>query len=257
MIGRRIIGLAVVAMLLLPAVAAQGLSGPPCDFLLTARNAGGKTGSLAISNSSWRAEGYAAKDTQHIVWVYSSSSPIDIKSDSGDVIGTISTLSLSADEDPEISVNFACTAGSTPTTFSFSNSMPVNIPNGNAYATAGLTLTDRYQDGASITGLLGGKCYQATYNSPSVEFASLISGFGITTNPRTLTSCADYGWSHPGVPVSYIASSFSFTLSAWDSASGTSSYQIEETPEPGSIAAMIIGLTSLMGLRTRKRNTRL
>jgi hypothetical protein len=175
--------------------------------------------------------------------------------DSDQAIGSavIEGLTLKLNADPEVGIEFGVRSGSLATTFNIMSDVVTFPPLANSvgYASAGITLTDRAVLGAAITGLFdGGKVYQARYNGTSV-FANLVSGFGITGGTLTTSEAK------PGIGSELITdtllgieSEFSFTLSARDSASGTSTFVVTPIPEPATIAMLGFGALSL--IRRRK-----
>ena len=161
-------------------------------------------------------------------------------------------LKLSSKADPEIGAEFGVRAGNSLTTFSIASGLETfaAMTNPTAYASAGVTLTDRDPAGATITGLYaGGKINQAMYNG-TTAWANLVNPFSVTGN--TLTNEETQGT--PGSPIvindtlTSIESNFHFTLTAKDSASGTSDFTV--IPEPATIA--LLGLGVLAMLKKRK-----
>lgn len=163
--------------------------------------------------------------------------------------GAITCLKLTMDSDPEVGIEFGVRAGSTLTTFDILSDIVLfdALVNPQAYASAGVTLTDRPTvSGAAITGLFDqGKTHQARYNSSSV-FANLVSGFGIPSG--TLTASEEKGNEFSmitiGDTLTSIESEFHFTLSARDSASGTSNFVV--IPEPTTIALLGLGVLGFL-----------
>jgi hypothetical protein len=175
---------------------------------------------------------------------------------SSDEDGAITYLRIFTKSDPEVGIEFGVRAGSSTTTYSISSGVLTfaAMVNPTAYASAGITLTDRITaSGATITGLLpvsgGGKTHQALYNGSTV-FANLVNGFTIPSG--TVTHSEENGNEFSMITINdtltSIESKFNFTLSARDSASGTSTFVV--VPEPATIA--LLGLGSLTLLR-RKR----
>lgn len=167
-------------------------------------------------------------------------------------------LTWCEDEDPRISLHFSVTAGSSPTTFTISSSVVSFAPiaNPEAVASSSLTLTDTNGNGASLTGLEGGgKSFRAIYNggvtwvrlnssfSDSVPYDGQIvsdrypiSGFQIISD--TLTS---------------IESEYKFTLSAFDEASGTSTFNVQPIiPEPITVLSVGTGIAGLLQYARRR-----
>lgn len=163
--------------------------------------------------------------------------------------------SLDYNPDPAVVMFFGVQAGSSdtnitvaPATMSFSP-----IANGQAYASAGLTLTGD-SNGAAATGLFSGNCYQFRYNNSSV-FANLVGSFTTPADSTTTVSDRNPAAGTVVIPgsVSEIESEYHFTLSAGDLASGTSRFEIEPVPEAGSLVALCTGLIGLIGLAARRR----
>lgn len=173
--------------------------------------------------------------------------------------GAITCLKLTMDVDPEVGIEFGVRAGGSMTTYSLLSDVVLFGPlvNPTAYASAGVTLTDRLGvSGATITGLFpDGKTHQAKYNGSSV-FANLVNGFAIPSG--TVTNSEEKGNEFSMITINdtltSIESKFNFTLSARDSASGTSTFVVVPgpitIPEPTTIC--LLGLGALGLLRKRK-----
>ncbi len=177
--------------------------------------------------------------------------------------GILEALTITVDGDPAVSLEFHYTAsaavGGDNVNFlsnivSFAPLAPVQ-----ASATAAITVTDRDGNGATATGLFGGKMYRAMYADLPVagwmQFADLVSGPVIaplwashtgeeTTNPV---------WQTLNGPVADIQSEFRFHLTANDSASGTSNFEVRPVPEPSSVVAMLTGCIGIFGFIRRRR----
>jgi len=167
--------------------------------------------------------------------------------------GAIESLSLTLQDDPEVGIEFGIRAGNSATTYSIVSDVVSFDPlvNPAAYASAGVTLTDRTPSGATLKGLFeGGKTHQARYNGSSV-FANLVDGF--TISGGTLTKNEDKGNEFSTITitdtVSSIESQFYFTLSAKDSASGTSNFVVTPAPEPTTICLLGLGVLGLVKKR--------
>jgi hypothetical protein len=181
----------------------------------------------------------------------------------GNLLATIDSIGIALDGDPAVNLNFAVTAGATPTLISVASSTVVfsAITGADAFATGTLTVTDNNGNGASAVGMYGSnKAYQATYNGGPM-FAQLISpvfaandgtATGTDRSPGSATTII------PGMTTS-IQSQFSFVLSAFDSASTTSRFQVNippdgNVPEP---STLVLASTAAMGgflLRRRRRS---
>jgi len=182
--------------------------------------------------------------------------PVDIYSDDPDnvFLGTIDSMDLGLIADPQVALGFAFTAGPAPAVFGVSSGLvvfPMNNPTG--FATASLTVTDNDGNGATAAGLFAGsKVYQATLNG-ATPFANLVS-----TVVAPIDDSATSQERHPGVGsvlipgiVNTISASYSFTLTANDSASGTSRFNV--VPEPSTVALALIGSAALVACWRRRR----
>jgi hypothetical protein len=196
---------------------------------------------------------------------WSLSSPLDIYSSTNPelLLGTVDSLTLSGDSDPFVLLGFAFTAGPGPTAFSLSTGVPIlPITNGLAFASAAITATEGgvLLDGASVTGAFPGtKAYEASYNLGGGVFADLVSpvvvppGGGSNTLSERFPVPIGSRTVIPG-SVFEIRSTFNFTLSAFDQASGTSRFDII-VPEPSSVvlAAGALAAVAVYGFRRRTR----
>jgi len=231
----------LVAVLILP------VGAKACWISITATN--GTVSSTALYTDETAGFDYTNNESQQI---------------SLDGIGFIEKLKLSGKADPEIGIEFGVRAGSLDTTFTINSGAEtfVDITNPDAYASAAITLTDRASPtGAMITGLFaGGKANQAVYNGATL-FANLVDGFSISNssgdnheakgNESSMITIND--------TLTSIESNFYFTLSARDSASGTSTFVVTPepavvTPEPATLCLLGFGVLSV--IRRKKQNNR-
>jgi len=169
------------------------------------------------------------------------------------VLATINSLSVSVDEDPAVSLVIGVTAGSADTHFTITSSTVAfpTILHPQAFASAGITVTDNDSNGATVTGLLpGGKVYEARYDG--VPWADLIGQLTADVDGSNTGSARRPGTGREAIPVavSSIQSEYKFTLSANDSASGTSRFDV--VPEPATLALLGAGLGAML-LRRRGR----
>ena len=158
--------------------------------------------------------------------------------------GAIESLKLTTNSDPEVGIEFGVRAGGSATNYTISSDVVefTSMTNPDAYASAGISLTDRTNStpGATITGLFaGGKIHQARYNETTV-WASLVDTFSVTGNTLTKSESKPLSGSEiiDGTLTS-IQSEFKFKLTAQDSAAGTSEFSV--TPEPATICLMGLG----------------
>jgi hypothetical protein len=187
---------------------------------------------------------------------YDVSQPVDFVSSGGVVLGTLDMASALYRSDPFVALGVAVTAGAADTTFTITSATvsfdPITNPQ--AFAVASLTLTDNNGDGATFTGLYpGGKSYQAIYTSSGGQttWTSLLGGF--TASPDGTNTLSD---GQPATGTQLISdtlvsiqSQFDFTLSPYDSASGTSHFEI--TPEPATLSLLVLGGLAILR-RSRK-----
>ncbi len=159
--------------------------------------------------------------------------------------------------DPVVALSFNVVAGAVPTIF-FIGTGPLGFaPIGSAVgkASAGMSATDLNGDGVSATGLFpGAKSYEAQYNGPffaGAVFADLVDplaagGFGTDTDNEAFPLV---GFAPIGPPVFNMSAAFWFTLSAGDSASGTSVWVVIPTPGAG---ALLLGAAGVLASRRRR-----
>ena len=170
-------------------------------------------------------------------------------------IATITGLVASMDADPSVSVTFAMTAGSEPTTFNIFTTeiMFPDIVDGQAFAFATLVLTDEDGDGATMTGLFSDdKAYQARYNNGQV-FTELLAPLIADPDDFAFTGgrVPDSGRDPVTGAVTSIIAEYKFTLSPNDTAVGSSRFDI--VPEPATIALLGLGGAVMLVLRRERR----
>lgn len=185
--------------------------------------------------------------------------PSSIRGQRGHMLGSIDNLEVELDGDPKVSLSFAVGAGPAGSTFSISSAVVSFSPilNPLSFATAAVTVTDDSGDGALATGLFpGGTFYQARYNSPAVAWANLVVGPVVVPVDDSLTARGrrPFPSGREVIPASVysIQSEFFFHLSANDSASGTSTFDVL-IPLP-SAAWGISALLSCLGLARVRRH---
>lgn len=189
------------------------------------------------------------------VWSWNMPGRVDMLSSTGAVVASLENLGMLVFHDPVVSINFTAIAGAVPTNFTIYSGELVfpGLPGASGIASAGLTVTDRNGDGASLTGnYAGGKAHRAVTNGDvsvggGITFANLVSGiaagaFGTQIGSESFSSALI-----PGT-TSSMSTGFDFTLSAGDSVGGTSVFQV--VPAPG--AAALMGLAGLTVVRRRR-----
>jgi MYXO-CTERM domain-containing protein len=244
------------------ALAAGTASSQVSDPLITI-NASSSLGAGSVSFTSGDV-GAIAQPNGGIVFLLFAV-PLDIiDQNNNNIIGTITQLSVvnNADstdtpnvQDALTSIGFAAFAGAEDTTFNLTASFinTGSVLDAALRATAGMTVTDNNANGATLTGGgAGGSFFNAAYNG-GTTFADLVAG-PFNAAPAGSNSGAQDFPAAPGAfdsianPLTDIQAQFNFTLSANDSASGTSGFFSIPTPA----SATLIALGGLAGLRRRR-----
>jgi hypothetical protein len=189
-------------------------------------------------------------------YAWALASPVNVYSDTNQLVGTIRSLDVMLNGDPGVSLGFFVTANAAPTHITVTSSTVTfgAISNPLAFATAGITVTDNDSDGANVTGLYPANlAYQANYNGSSV-FANLVSPISAAIDSSTTISARSpsTGFSTIAGAVSSIQTQFDFMLSANDSASGTSRFTVV-VPEPSSVVLALLGAAALAVVARRPR----
>jgi MYXO-CTERM domain-containing protein len=174
--------------------------------------------------------------------------------DGGTLVGTLSGLHMDIYDDPQVVLNFTAQANAADTKFIFTSALVsfAALTNPTGQASAGVTVTDNNFNGALLSGQeSNGAAYWANYNGlvpGGTNYASFFSSVSATALEGTHTDNANQGPTPIAGSVSDMSAQFSFMLSAFDAASGTSNYQI--VPAPGALA--LLGLGGLAAMRRRR-----
>ena len=151
------------------------------------------------------------------------------------------------------SIGFVASAGDADTTFNMTASLinTGSVLNAALRATASVNVTDTNGNGATLTGLgAGGTFFNAAYNG-GTTFADLVTG------PLSTVGSADSSQDFPaapgifspiGVSLSSIQAQFNFSLTAGDSAGGTSGFFSIPTPA----SAALFGIAGIAAIRRRR-----
>ena len=180
---------------------------------------------------------------------------------SGNLIAKINELDSTFDSDPVVTLHFSVEALSSDTTFTISSAVVSFSPTTGplSVVSSSLTLTDADGDGAALTGLeSGGNAYRAIYNG-GVSWACLNSSYSFTDSFDSQTeNIRNPAGGFTVIPdtLSSIQSEYSFTLSANDEASGSSTFNVQPVggtvPEPLTMIAVSMGIAAL-GSYIRRR----
>jgi len=235
------------ALIAFGATAQAGITDPA--LVITASNING-TGVFQVFLSNGT---FSTTNTLNDTWEWTA--PLggyDIFDNDFNLVSHVDTMHCKMVADPQISLNFSVNSTALATNFSIVSGVlsfgTINPAFGRA--TAGITITDNDGDGSSLVGAWGGKAYHADFNSGST-FANLVSSFAGPADDSAVNSEDTFGYpGYLGMPaVSDMSSRFDFTLSANDSASGTSFYEIIPSPA----VASMLGLAGLVSLSRRRR----
>jgi hypothetical protein len=247
-VGRTLLGgcVVLVAMALTPAALANDIIGD--IFSITVCHDGVCVGFLNVpAEGTW--------DGQAYVWTLASDhSFLNPQGETMAVLeqGThIEILPPTAGRStPQVTLGFAVTAGSATTSFDIRSALLsfATLYNPTGKATVGMNVSDRAPfGGATLTGTglgLGG-AYVAQYNGAvpgGTMFNELITTPVVVAPFGQTPASGDTGWQSIAGAVSDISTQLSFTLTARDSASGTSNFEI--LPEPASLV-LLAGLALL------------
>jgi hypothetical protein len=238
-----------VAITLLLAGAAQAFVVSSAGLTIGCTPSGG-TPSVSALSIPWSTIEASIQSTGTAAW--SLPSPMILYDASANPLASLNSLTVRWDHDPLVDLTFSVqNLSSTTATFTFTSSVQtVNLTNPQAYATAGITLTDGNHNGGTLTGDFSGKAYLAYYNN-SADFAYLVGTFNTAADSTNVANdrSPSSGRTTISGTVTQIASAFEFDLTPQDEASGTSNFYM--TPEPATLTLLAIG--GLVALRRRRR----
>ncbi len=206
-------------------------------------------------------------DGDRLSW--SLAKPLPLESN-GVVIGTLEQASVQYVADPVVVLNFLVSSGGAAANFTVTsaNLSFASIGNAEGRASAELTVTDFGGDGATMTGNFpNNDTYRAFYNDPGnvsatgTTFATLTPGIvsspfsGATSSEGFPDNTGGFSTTNEAggaiSPVSSMSAQWKFSVSQFDSASGTSVFVIQAVPEPGSMLISVLGM-ALLGLIRRR-----
>jgi len=147
-----------------------------------------------------------------------------------------------------VNLNFDVFAGAANTAFSI-GSGPLNFTqfsSAQGIASASVGVTDVLGGGATLAPNAPGM-YRAFYNG-GTTFSDLLTSSLVAGSFSSAQDDETFGFAAIGVPVDEIAAEWSFTLTAFDSAAGTSTFSV--VPAPAS--ALLLGLAGLTVTRRRR-----
>lgn len=242
------VGTILAAVLATGGVAAADIIGP--GLVVTATNSLG-TASFIVELDDPFAETFPNGD-----WRYVLPDAIEMRDGDGDLIGRIDALRGDIFANPHVVMSFAVTGGALDTLFTITSGIETLGPVPAAVAlgggSAGITFGDSNGvDGVTVTGAYaGGDVHRMIINADGspMDFTTIVGGPFFRASGTGSAAESAPGLA-PGVTVTSISSEFSFTVSAGDATTGTSSFTV--IPTPGAAALLGLGVISL-GLR-RKR----
>ncbi|MCL4220229.1 MAG: PEP-CTERM sorting domain-containing protein [Phycisphaerales bacterium] len=210
-------------------------------FRITA-SSNGESASFVVNFEDGRWEGS--------MWVYELNQSMDL-----DGVGLIESISASMGSGSRVAgqtvtLNFNVAAGASNTVFQVTSAQfGAAYPTAWGRASAGVSVTDTLGNGATLAAV-GGAAYTAYYNAFGSTFASLLNGSVVAGAFSTATASAEFPGGGLFGPVAGsvadISAEWTFAVSAFDIASGTSVFTV--VPAPASLALLGLG-----GLAMRRR----
>jgi hypothetical protein len=211
-----------------------------------------------ISSGDWDMAEFQVIQGEDGNWRWASNDPLELRSTAGDLLGTLNPAggagsSIEYIADPVVNLNFSVAAGSSTTTFMIGSALLTfpTINGAQGRASADFSVTDVDGSGATLTGIggnTGTSGYAAAINGMAgpapaglSQFTEMIPTFGAGAFNSAVSGDNDpaVGYSPIGDPVSSISSFIAFTLSPFDLASGTSTFEV--IPEPATVLLLVLG----------------
>lgn len=195
-------------------------------------------------------------------WILSDSwdGEFPLTNEQGVQLGTLTMANVFVNPDPVVNLNFAVQSLAFNTAFTVTSPLLsfAAINNAQGRASASIAVTDVNGNGATATPSgPGGDAYLSRYNGMApggTTFADLLGAPIVAPAFGSNSDSADFpgGGAYTNIAgaVADMSSRFAFSLTAFDLASGTSSYEIIPIPAPG--AAALLGLGGLAFFRRRR-----
>lgn len=212
-----------------------------------------------ISSGDWDMEQFQVVQGTDGNWRWASNNPTELRASDGTLLGTLNPAggagsSIEYVADPIVNLNFAVSSGAATTTFMIGSALLTfpTMVGAQGRASAAFSVTDVDGSGALLTGIggnTGTSGYAAAVNGmagPAPAGLNQFSEFlpGVVAGPGgSNTSSTDVpalGYLPIGGSISSISSFVSFTLSPFDLASGTSTFEV--IPEPASLVLLALGV---------------
>ncbi|HZW09425.1 MAG TPA: hypothetical protein VFF69_05930 [Phycisphaerales bacterium] len=243
---RALIGVSALAVGLSAAVASADLT----DEIFTLQAAvGDASGTFVVSQD----DGWFDNDGN---FFWRMNEDVQITSDDGRVLATLSRASVNIFADPVINMNFNVQAANQNTVFTVSSGL-LSFPTINGAvgaASAGVTVTDVNGDGATLAPD-GSEIYRAHYNGQipgGTLFTTLLESPVSAGAFQSASATDEYpgggNFVAIGDPVTSMSARWSFTVSAFDMASGSSTFIVVPAPA----GAAVLGLAGLAIARRRR-----
>lgn len=218
----------------------------PDVFVVTATQViNGQTvhGSLVFNSS----QGGVWDDYAHYHWSLQGGA-MPITDGAGHTLGMLNSASIQIDADPQVNANFNLTAGALNTTFTVSSTLLAVLPNTYTGQCSGqINISDGDGDGATMSLVNAGGMYQAMYNGPTV-FANLFPTALVAAPFNGNSASASFGPAAIPGTVNDMSAQYVFSLTANDTATGTSVFTI--VPAPASVG--LLGVGGLLAMRRRR-----